>query len=143
MAPVFFADHTMTLNTSGILVEVPVVFDSVDSKNRGVTAETGVFHIDAMRARILSNLKGYTGAMDCFEAAVAMYRSPDYISLESKFVGSEKSGSEKSEFIVNLLSGSAVIVYSITAAALIAIHYLRKRKQKYQDDGYQTIGLEC
>lgn len=140
MAPVFFADHTMTLNTSGILVEIPVVFDSFDSKNRGVAAETAVFPIDAMRARILSNLKGYTGSMDCFEAADAMYRSPDYISLESKLVGSEKSGSE---FIVNLLSGSAVIVYSITAAALIAIHYLRKRKQKNQDDGYQTIGLEC
>ena len=144
MAPVFFADHTMTLNTSGILVEVPVVFDSFDSKNRGVTTETAaVFPIDAMRSRILSNLKGYTGSIDCFEAAEAMYRSPDYISLESKFVGSEKSGSEQSEFIVNLLSGSAVIVYSITAAALIAIHYLRKRKQKNQDDGYQTIGLEC
>lgn len=126
MAPVFFADHTMTLNTSGILVEVPVVFDSF---------ETALFPLDAIQARILSNLKGYTGSIDCFEAAEAMYRSPDY---------SEKSASKKSEFIANLLSGSAVIVYSITAAALIAIYYLRKRKQKHQEnDGYQTIGLEC
>lgn len=142
MAPVFFADHTMTLNTSGILIEVPVVFDSFDSKNRGATeTETALFPLDAIRARILSNLKGYTGSIDCFEAAETMYRSPDYISLESKLVGSEKSASKKSEFIANLLSGSAVIVYTITAAALIMIHYLRKRK--HQDDGYQTIGLSA
>jgi hypothetical protein len=72
LAPIFFSDRSLNLNTSGILVEVPVKFGSFETNSRGGTA-TIVSSLDALRDRMLSTLRKYSGSMECFEAAEEMW----------------------------------------------------------------------
>ena len=65
IAPIFFADHTMTLDTSGILVEMPVKFDSYDTEYRGgsVTIVPSLYALKEQTHNYLSNIMGQWSAL--------------------------------------------------------------------------------
>ena len=94
LAPIFFVDRPLNLNTSGILVEVPVEFRSFETNSRGGTA-TIVSTLDALRDRTLSTLRKYSGSMECFEAAEEMWSldhipskaTPDHAGSTALLVG--------------------------------------------------------
>lgn len=73
LAPIFFSDRSLNLNTSGFLVEVPVEFGSFETNVRAGTAATIFSSLDALRDRTLSTLRKYSGSMECFESAEEMW----------------------------------------------------------------------
>jgi hypothetical protein len=132
IAPVLFADHTMTLNTSGTLIEVPVKFDSYDTECRGGSV-TIVPSLYALKEQTRNSLSEYNGAMECFVAAEKIY-SLNYNQWQ------DSAAANCSLFVGGLL------VYAVSTTVLLLFFCLRKQSKRIEVtsrncDGQRFTGI--
>jgi hypothetical protein len=139
MAPTFFSDKRAShLNSSGILVEVPVTLDKqgYQAQNKGDDTTVVFPSLNALRDHILLVLRNYNGSIECYEAAEKIYSQSSYLMpLPMNSV----NGAGSIILVVGALLGFAIAIAFVSYRHCLQHRRIRRHKARHGTEQYMGM----